>query len=388
MSNPAGPSTTSNPLRASLAVEDRLFRALAVVRVVTLANAIFVNLYSFDTFTRPAVGVVALGVMVLWTVVATYLYRVPHRRSLPLLVGDLTVALALLATSPLAKGADFEAMIPGFWVMSALFAWSIRFHWQGGLFAAVLLGVVDLSVRAEITQTNYGNVFLLMIGGPVVGFMALSLKQMAAERDVAQTAAATATERARLARAVHDGVLQVLALTQRRGAEMGGDAAELGRLAGEQEAALRTLIRSQDAFAPTITGTADLAAAVARLPVHRAVTISTPGTTVEADAHAVEEVVAVIAACLDNVARHVGEDAPAWVLLEAWEDRVEISVRDEGPGIAVGRLDQAAEEGRLGVTQSIQGRIEDLGGSARLHTDDTGTEWEFVVPLGTGGEAS
>ncbi len=381
-----GVSGSPNPLRASLAVEDRLFRALAVVRVVTLVNAIAVNIYGFDTFTRPTVGVAALGVMVVWTVVVTYLYRVPHRRSLPLLIIDLAVALTLLAISPLAKGADFEAMIPGFWVMSALFAWAIRFHWQGGLLAAVLLGAVDLVTRAEITQTNYGNVFLLMIGGPVVGFMAASLKEMAAERDVAQTAAATATERARLARAVHDGVLQVLALTQRRGAEMGGDAAELGRLAGEQEAALRTLIRSQDAFAPTLRGTADLAAAVARLPVHRAVTISTPATTVETDAHRVQEVVAVISACLDNVARHVGEQAPVWVLLEAWEDRVEISVRDEGPGIAEGRLDEAAEEGRLGVTQSIQGRIEDLGGSARLHTDATGTEWEFVVPLSSVGD--
>ena len=40
-----------------------------------------------------------------------------------------------------------------------------------------------------------------------------------------------------------------------------------------------------------------------------------------------------IAACLDNVSRHVGEGAPAWVLLEDLGDRVEVSVRDEGPGI-------------------------------------------------------
>ena len=48
---------------------------------------------------------------------------------------------------------------------------------------------------------------------------------MAVERDQALRAAAVAQERARLARAVHDGVLQVLALVQRRGGELGGDSA-------------------------------------------------------------------------------------------------------------------------------------------------------------------
>ena len=49
-------------------------------------------------------------------------------------------------------------------------------------------------------------------------------------------------ERERLARDIHDGVLQVLALVGRRGREAGGEAAELGRLAAEQELALRALI--------------------------------------------------------------------------------------------------------------------------------------------------
>jgi hypothetical protein len=47
------------------------------------------------------------------------------------------------------------------------------------------------------------------------------------------------------ARDIHDSVLQVLAMVQRRGAEAGGAAAELGRLAGQQEAALRSLIGGQ-----------------------------------------------------------------------------------------------------------------------------------------------
>lgn len=53
---------------------------------------------------------------------------------------------------------------------------------------------------------------------------------------------AATRERERLARDIHDGVLQVLAMVQRRGSTLGGEAAELGRMAGEQEVALRTLV--------------------------------------------------------------------------------------------------------------------------------------------------
>src|SRR3712207_8537680 len=52
---------------------------------------------------------------------------------------------------------------------------------------------------------------------------------------------AATRERERLARDIHDSVLQVLAMVQRRGAHLKGEAGELARLAGEQEAALRAL---------------------------------------------------------------------------------------------------------------------------------------------------
>jgi signal transduction histidine kinase len=175
-------------------------------------------------------------------------------------------------------------------------------------------------------------------------------------------------------------VLQVLALVQRRGPELGGEAAELGRLAGEQERALRELIRVQDAVS-TAHGdaTSDLATELARLE-GRTVTVATPGTPVELPATTAREVVAATRSCLDNVRVHVGEDAPAWVLLQAFPDRVEVSVRDDGPGIPAGRLDEAAAEGRLGIVESIRGRVADLGGTAELSTGDFGTEWEIVVP--------
>jgi len=47
-------------------------------------------------------------------------------------------------------------------------------------------------------------------------------------------------------------------------------------------------------------------------------------------------------------------------------DAVTVSVRDDGPGIADDRLDEAAAAGRLGVVQSIRGRIRDIGGSVTI----------------------
>ena len=239
-------------------------------------------------------------------------------------------------------------------------------------------------MRDEVTQANYGNVFLLVIGGLIVGFLSESLQLMEHERDEARRGEIVAAERARLARAVHDGVLQVLALVQRRGRELGGDGAELGRLAGEQESALRALIRQQDALAgPASDELADLRQALGGLDRTVSVTLAAPAEPVLLPGAVVSELTAVVGACLDNVARHVGPDAPAWVLLEAFPDRVEVSVRDEGPGIPPGRLERAEDEGRLGVAQSIRGRVEDLGGTVELVTGSFGTEWEVTVPRRT-----
>lgn len=377
-------SPSSSP--AAIAVESRLFGALAVLRGILLANSVALNVYRADNFQRPAAGAACVVAMALWTGFATWAYAEPRRRALPLLAADLGLAMALLVATPLVKGAGFSASVPGFWVMGALIAWSIHYRWVGGLVAGTLLAAVDLSLRQELGQSDYGNAFLLVIGGSIIGFMCGSLQQMAVERDDAERSAAAAAERARLARAVHDGVLQVLALVQRRGRELGGEAAELGRLAGEQERELRGLIRAQDdVVAAPRAESVDVVAELTRLERRQTVTVSTPASPVELPAATARELVAVTRACLDNVRLHVGDDAPAWVLLQAFPDRVELSVRDDGPGIPAGRLEEAAAQGRLGVAESIRGRIIDLGGDARLVTGSFGTEWEFVVPRTSAG---
>lgn len=353
------------------------------MRVVVTINMLVLNVYRRDNFDHPWAAVVAVAALVAWTGYAIWASTSAQRRTTTFIVLDLAWAIGAIAATPVVKGADFNATIPGFWVMGALLAWAIHWNWKGGLVAGALLSIIDLGLRDSIDQSNYGNVFLLMIGGPIVGYMCESLQRMAAERDAAQRAAAAAEERTRLARAVHDGVLQVLALVQRRGTEPGAppELADLGRLAGAQERVLRSLIRQQGTVT---TGPAlrDLTGMLEELGTGHAlrVEVATPGVPVPLPSDVARELVAAVGSCLDNVATHVGPDAQAWVLLEALPDQVVVSVRDDGPGIPPGRLESAAAEGRLGVSESIRGRIADLGGTATLDTGAHGTEWELAIP--------
>ena len=200
-----------------------MFRALAALRVAVLAYAVAINAYR-NNFEHPALAWSSIAAMVVATPLLILAYRAPERRGPALLAIDLALAVGLLLITPVAKGEWFHATIPSYWIVGALLAWAVRYGWRGGTAAAVLLGGVDLLSRADVAQKDWGNVFLMLLGGSLVGFLCESLKVMAAERDLAQREAAVSAERARLARVVHDGVLQVLALVQRRGGELGGEA--------------------------------------------------------------------------------------------------------------------------------------------------------------------
>lgn len=360
-------------------VTDTLFRGLAVLRVVTLANTVVVYALHTDDFVRPGAGWVVLALLGVWSVVTIKAYAEPRGRTTALLVADLVVALVAVLLSSWVKG-EVIGTLPGFWVMGSVFAWALRWGWLAGAVSSTLVIAADLHVKETITQSTYATSFLLLIGGPIIGFLAGLLQQLSEQRERAERAAAAAVERQRLGRVVHDGVLQVLALVQKRGAELGGAAAELGRLAGEQEASLRAFVQRDAEPDVELIGELDLRDELVRQAAAH-VTVSLPPGPVMLPARTTYELAAVVAACLSNVRHHVGRDAPAWVLLEETHDEVVVSVRDDGPGVSADRLAQAAAEGRLGVAQSIRGRVEDLGGRAvMVSAPGQGVEWEFTLP--------
>ncbi|MEV6928741.1 ATP-binding protein [Dactylosporangium sp. NPDC051485] len=230
------------------------------------------------------------------------------------------------------------------------------------------------------------SIWLLFVAAAAAGGLGLARhwSDRRTERRLAEQIRreAAEAERNRLARPIHDGVLQVLALVQRHGADLGGTGAELASLAGEQEVALRTLL-SGGAAVPPPRGRAepgDLRTTLTAL-ASPTVEVAAPAGPVPLPQPAAAEVTAAVEAALDNVRRHAGPDARAWVLLEDEGDGVRITVRDNGAGFDPARLGEAAGEGRLGVAQSIRGRIEDLGGTTDVFSrPGQGTEIELWVP--------
>lgn len=351
-----------------------------MLRLVLVGYAFVVNVVQWGEYARPLLGWLVFAAIAVWSAIATWFYAVPRRRYRWVLAIDVAVALGGLLLTPVVQGdlaaAEQAASVPSYWIAAPVLACAIRGGWQGGLIVAVVVGVVDISVRAEVIQRTLGNTFLLCLAAVVVGYSAALVRSAAAERTAATALSAATAERERIARAVHDGVLQVLAYVQRRGSQIGGPTRELADLAGEQEAALRALIREQAAEPDTV---GDVAALLQPL-AGASVSVATPGTAVQLPAPAASELVAAVREAVLNAREHAA-DAPVYVLVEDEVDAVTVSVRDDGPGIPEGRLDQAAANGRLGVRHSIVGRVEGLGGTATLHTGaGGGTEWELRVP--------
>jgi signal transduction histidine kinase len=256
-------------------------------------------------------------------------------------------------------------------------------------------GLQAIQVTSEFgTVSEYDVIpaaFLFLVAGLAVSGLGLArtLAARSAERKHAEQIRreSAAAERDRLGRSIHDGVLQVLALVQREGQDLGGHAGELAALAGQQEAALRSLLASEASQAVKASKatdgnntTADIRAPLQAL-TGPAVEFATPAQPVELPSAIAEEVVAAVKAALDNVRKHAGADARAWILLEEEPDGVRVTVRDDGTGFPPERPAEAAAAGRMGIAQSMRGRIADCGGTTTIDSrPGQGTEVEFWIP--------
>jgi signal transduction histidine kinase len=313
---------------------------------------------------RPALAWAVLGVLGAWTVFLVF-YR--SRRLWLVVVELLLGAAAILATRLVDTEAAIEAgsrTLPTFWPAAGVVSAAVLLGRRGGIPAAVFIGVVDVVEVQNATPNTINNIVLLLLIGALIGYACDLAREGHAKLREALVLEARVRERERLARTVHDGVLQTLAYINRRGGELGGSAAELGGMAADQERLLRALVSgtAEDAEA-VVTDDTDLRQALGRYAGGR-VHLVVPADRVPVPPRVGAELAAAVAAALDNVRQHAGAEAQAWVLVEDEGRDVTITVRDNGVGMPPGRLEEAAEAGRLGAASSIRGRLADLGGEA------------------------
>jgi signal transduction histidine kinase len=227
-------------------------------------------------------------------------------------------------------------------------------------FSGALAAATDVALAAIVVAIALGVIF-----APWFVRLASSLSVERAERIRSQ-------ERAEVAAHLHDSVLQTLALMQKRA----DDPRAVAQLARRQERELRTWLSGAPARE---TGERWLAGA-----------LESAALEIEAGHGVAVDVVAVGDAPLDrdgealvraareamlNAAKF-GDGSTVAVYAEAAADRLQVFVRDRGPGFDPEKV----PADRRGVRESIVGRMRRHGGRATIHASPGGgTEVELVL---------
>ena len=359
-----------------------MWRGVDVFRPIAWLYAVYSAFVRQEDFARPWLGWVVLAVLGAWTL-GMVLYRPRTSRVLGL---ELVLACAALLSTRLVDTPDVivggAKTLPGFWPAAAVVAWALLKGWRGGMLAATLVGSVDLLEVGVATENTITNIVILVLLGGCIGYCAdLSRAGHTALREALRVQSEV-HERDRLARTVHDGVLQTLSYIHRRGMDIGGESRELGAMAGDQERRLRALVSGVAAprLDALVDGQVDLRSLLGRY-ADGLVNVIPPAEPVLLDRRVADEVAAAVSAALDNVRRHAGADAQAWVLIEDDGLNVIVTIRDNGVGVPAGRLAEAADSGRMGVANSIRRRMSDLGGAAIIDSKPgAGMSLELSVP--------
>ncbi len=178
-------------------------------------------------------------------------------------------------------------------------------------------------------------------------------------------------ERAEMAAHLHDSVLQTLALMQKRAA----DPREVAALARRQERELRAWLNAGSQREPGASLAAALEAVVAEIEDAHGVPVEVVAV---GDRPLDERAEALVAAAREAVLNAVkfAPGAAISVYAEVQGERVEVFVRDRGPGFDLA----AVPPDRRGLRESVLGRMQRHGGRAEIHTrPGEGTEVELVM---------
>jgi len=357
----------------------RMQLALGALRGVTLAWAAVVCAVdaSSGVLDRPVAAFALLSVLAAWS--AAWTIGVTRRaRWVDGWAGiavDLTLAAATVAADRVLYDGDHPQSFGSAWPLLAVVATGVAAGPVVGLTGGLAVGTANLVATAAVGidgewLSTLGTLVLLAAAGWVSGWVADRLRTTAQE-------VADAQARAEVARTLHDGVLQTLAVIQRRSTDD-----ELVALAREQDGELRAFLRGErppaTRHATTDEGLVErLRSELARLGNVQSITthlvVIDQGT---ATGDAAKALVGATGEAVVNAAKHAGVD-DVWISVDGRDPSgTMVVVHDEGRG-----FDPATTPPGTGITSSIRGRLRDVGGSATIESrPGRGTDVTVWVP--------
>ena len=240
-----------------------------------------------------------------------------------------------------------------------------------GIALVIAAGIVFLETTGALSAARdvllsvlVAVVVLGVIFAPWIVRLVRSLTSERAERIRSQ-------ERAEVAAHLHDSVLQTLAMVQRRA----GDPQEVAAIARRQERELRAWLAGRPAPGQAARLAPALEAAAADVEERYGVPVEVVVVGDRDLDPAVEAIVAAAREAMTNAAKF-GRGSPVDVYAESGDGRIQVFVRDRGPGFDPERL----PADRRGVRESIVGRMERHGGRASITSGaGAGTEVELLL---------
>lgn len=361
-----------------------LLGIVAVLRAALILWAVIVVAVDVTGTTKinGAVAVTALSGLALWSVLSAWTVRNrPGLATSRAFVGtDVLIATMAAALDPVVYPGAHPQSFASAWPLSGAVVAGLVFGPGIGALAGVLIGSGGALSIAVVVERGLGGRILGALGTVVLLAVAGTLAGLVSERlRRAELTTARAQIREEVARKLHDGVLQTLAVIQRRSSD-----AELVELARDQEAELRSFIASPTGSSgDTGEGEAPERLSAALRSVLRQQEklhgISCSLVVVDEPEHIggpiVSALCGAVGEAVTNAAKHGGARAVT-VFVDSESGAIICEVSDDGSG-----FDTVATSEGIGLTRSVRGRIADVGGSVDIHsTLGRGTRVRMVVP--------
>lgn len=246
---------------------------------------------------------------------------------------------------------------------------------RGPRHAALVRGIVVVLLVVQFAMLTFNPLFAVVPFGGLLAMFVSSFIHRWRELSGERIRRIREEQRSEMAAHLHDSVLQTLALIQNRA----GASSEAARLARAQERELRAWLYDGDAPADSDLAT-DLRDYAGALELDYPVRIDVVSAGLSTE-RASGELAAAAREAMLNAARHSGGEISVYI--EGAATGVDVFIRDRGAGFA---LDDVPAD-RLGVRQSIIGRMRRVGGSARVRSDEGGTEVHLQI-VGTQARAT